>query len=69
MTFDLKEYLKQNSKRKKFEIKAYRRTENFEAELDNFLSFMSQEVGNRYKNQVLNKLNVSVVRHYFKGQK
>ena len=61
MTFDLKEYLKQNSKRKKFEIKAYRRTENFEAELENFLSFMSQEVGNRYKNQVLNKMNVSTI--------
>lgn len=64
MTFDLKEYLKQNSKRKKFEIKAYRRTENFEAELENFLSFMSQEVGNRYKNQVLNKMNVSTVNKF-----
>lgn len=68
MTFDLKEYLKQNSKRKKFEIKAYRRTENFEAELDNFLSFMSQEVGNRYKNQVLNKLNVSTVNKFKDAQ-
>ena len=68
MTFDLKEYLKQNSKRKKFEIKAYRRTENFEAELDNFLSFMSQEVGNRYKNQVLNKLNVSTVNKFQDAQ-
>lgn len=61
MNFDLKEYLKQNSKRKKFEIKAYRRTENFEAELDNFLTFMSEEIGNRYKNQVLNKMHVSTV--------
>lgn len=68
MTFDLKEYLKQNSKRKKFEIKAYRRTENFEAELDNFLSFMSQEVGNRYKNQVLNKMNVSTVNKFQDAQ-
>ncbi len=68
MTFDLKEYLKQNSKRKKFEIKAYRRTENFETELDNFLSFMSQEVGNRYKNQVLNKLNVSTVNKFQDAQ-
>ena len=68
MTFDLKEYLKQNSKRKKFEIKAYRRTENFEAELDNFLSFMSQEVGNRYKNQVLNKMNVSTVNKFKDAQ-
>lgn len=68
MTFDLKEYLKQNSKRKKFEIKAYRRTENFEAELDNFLSFMSQEVGNRYKNQVLNKMNVSTVSKFQDAQ-
>ena len=68
MTFDLKEYLKQNSKRKKFEIKAYRRTENFEAELENFLSFMSQEVGNRYKNQVLNKMNVSTVNKFQDAQ-
>lgn len=68
MTFDLIEYLKQNSKRKKFEIKAYRRTENFEAELENFLSFMSQEVGNRYKNQVLNKLNVSTVNKFKDAQ-
>ena len=68
MTFDLKEYLKQNSKRKKFEIKAYRRTENFEAELDNFLFFMSQEVGNRYKNQVLNKMNVSTVNKFQDAQ-
>lgn len=68
MTFDLREYLKQNSKRKKFEIKAYRRTENFETELDNFLSFMSQEVGNRYKNQVLNKLNVSTVNKFKDAQ-
>lgn len=68
MTFDLKEYLKQNSKRKKFEIKAYRRTENFEAELDNFLSFMSQEVGNRYKNQVLSKMNVSTVNKFKDAQ-
>ena len=68
MTFDLKEYLKQNSKRKKFEIKAYRRTENFETELENFLSFMSQEVGNRYKNQVLNKMNVSTVNKFQDAQ-
>ena len=68
MTFNLKEYLKQNSKRKKFEIKAYRRTENFEAELENFLSFMSQEVGNRYKNQVLNKMNVSTVNKFQDAQ-
>ena len=68
MTFDLKEYLKQNSKRKKFEIKAYRRSENFEAELENFLSFMSQEVGNRYKNQVLNKMNVSTVNKFQDSQ-
>ena len=68
MTFDLKEYLKQNSKRKKFEIKAYRRSENFEAELENFLSFMSQEVGNRYKNQVLNKMNVSTVNKFQDAQ-
>ena len=64
MNFDLKEYLKQNSKRKKFEIKAYRRTENFEAELENFLTFMTQSIGDRYKNQVLNKMNVSTVNKF-----
>jgi uncharacterized protein with gpF-like domain len=68
MNFDLKEYLKQNSKRKKFEIKAYRRTENFEAELENFLTFMTQSIGDRYKNQVLNKMNVSTVNKFQDAQ-
>ena len=57
MQFDLKTYLKENTKKKIYQIKAYRRTENFEQEIENFLVFMSEQIGTRFNNQVLKKLN------------
>ena len=68
MNFDLKAYLKQTTKRKTYEIKAYRHTDNFEAELENFLHFMNDKIAERYKNQVLNKLNVSTINKFQDAQ-
>ena len=45
MQFDLKTYLKENTKKKSYQVKAYRRTENFEQEIENFLVFMSDSPG------------------------
>ncbi|WP_026803627.1 hypothetical protein [Aliarcobacter lanthieri] len=68
MNFDLKTYLKQTTKRKSYEIRAYKHTENFEAELENFLAFMNEKIGERFKNQVLNKLNVSTINKFQDAQ-
>ena len=64
MQFDLKTYLKENTKKKSYQVKAYRRTENFEQEIENFLLFMSEQIGQRFNNQVLKKLNQTTVEKF-----
>ena len=68
MQFDLKTYLKENTKKKIYQIKAYRRTENFEQEIENFLVFMSEQIGTRFNNQVLKKLNKSSINKFQDAQ-
>ncbi len=68
MQFDLKTYLKENTKKKSYQIKAYRRTENFEQEIENFLVFMSEQIGTRFNNQVLKKLNKSSINKFQDAQ-
>ena len=68
MQFDLKTYLKENTKKKSYTIKAYRRTENFEQEIENFLLFMSEQIGQRFNNQVLKKLNQTTVEKFQDAQ-
>ena len=68
MQFDLKTYLKENTKKKSYSVKAYRRTENFEQEIENFLLFMSEQIGQRFNNQVLKKLNQTTVEKFQDAQ-
>lgn len=64
MEIDLKDILQKNTKRKSYTLKAYKSTENFEIEAENFISFMLESISKRFKNQVLGQMQVKTVKKF-----
>lgn len=68
MKVDLKDIVKQKTNKKKIEIRPLAEVDNFEKELSNFLKYMSDTMGKRFKSKVLDQMNKSTIEKFQDAQ-
>lgn len=64
MKVDLKDIVKQKTNKKKVVIRPLAEVDNFEKELSNFLKYMSDTMGKRFKSKVLDQMNKSTIEKF-----